>query len=930
MTAADDTPAWEKTTDPWVVWKRCKKGQAEAALARLTTTAPTYFRGATLESGRSSALPFYTTHRLVELSVVRDFGTERVYALDGPERTLWLDGSSEAIHETNDAESLELVEADVPDYVRYFFYFIRGDEGAFVLIETSDEVRSRSAAVDSADDTTDGTDNVPALSLESAQTKARVPITRGLDDEGRWLVDVTVAYEDVLFESTVAVSAGGEIEMITDDPLGSLRGLSTPECPYLGLLPWLDEPTLTEPPGAELMTDRAVTKAVVEILLEDAIGEMNQQVRAGDALLHHFNSQTHTPQPIDQLTRLVAASKAMVIIESDIPFIEDVVAELVDPTDTGGWAVRARAVEGDDLRCQISVNDSGKLFLLSFHTYRSLFDAERVAHDLSLSGGAVLIGCSRADDVPESLRRTTDLVITLPRIDRGRFERIFGQVFRGEPPAGWDAPNADWIRYLVPDDFHTPRRLGLFADDALAMLRDRVQARLSQVTPDVGPGMERLHGMGEARQVAEDLIEDIRAAQSGRIPWSAVDRGLLLIGAPGTGKTTLARAIAKECGVKFVSASAAGWQAAGALDAHLRAMRADFAAARRYAPTILFIDEIDSIGNRETFEGANAIYQTEVVNALLAEIQGIDTTGSVIVIGATNHVEKVDPALRRAGRLDQVVEIPLPSIDGLEQIFDYYLAEFRSDGGELASDVDAHALAEMSFGLTAADVEFFVRGGARRARRENRPTTQADLMAEVTRRPRREDSAPRLTGAEMHRVAVHEAGHAVARLTSSTRGADLTYASIIPRLDGTLGFTASVPTNTRVLTRTTMIERLETLLGGRAAEEVVFGADDIGAGAGGPDTGSDLSVATRFATLIVCQSGLGEDGLLRWTTEPTGDQLAKIDAVMTEAYRSIRTRLQTQRPLLDRVAAALQQRQELSGRELRELATSTDSASPPT
>jgi ATP-dependent Zn protease len=473
------------------------------------------------------------------------------------------------------------------------------------------------------------------------------------------------------------------------------------------------------------------------------------------------------------------------------------------------------------------------------------------------------------------------------------------------------------------------RRLALGPDDALSVLRDRVQARLSQVTPDDGPGLDNLYGIGEARQIAEDLIADIRAAQVEQIPWSVVDKGLLLVGAPGTGKTTLARAVAKECGVKFVVASAAKWQSAGALDEHLRAMRSDFAEARRYAPAILFIDELDSIGSRENLSGPSAVYQTDVINALLEEIQGIGSTDPVIVIGATNYVEKIDPALRRAGRLDQIVEIPLPNVEGLECIFGYHLSRFSASGGALASDIDKRALAELAFGLTGADVEFFVRGAARRARRENRPVDQKDVVAEITRRPRRPDSAPRLTPAEMHRVAVHEAGHTVARLISSTHGVDLTFASIIPRLDGSLGFTAAVPTNTRVLTRQMMVEELETVLAGRAAEEVVFGADQIGGGAGGTSSSSDLAVATNLATLIVCQSGLGADGFLRWTTEPTAEQNEKINELINAAYRNIRSRLQTCRELFDRVAAALEDKQELSGKELRGLATSISAEAAP-
>jgi ATP-dependent Zn protease len=129
----------------------------------------------------------------------------------------------------------------------------------------------------------------------------------------------------------------------------------------------------------------------------------------------------------------------------------------------------------------------------------------------------------------------------------------------------------------------------------------------------------------------------------------------------------------------------------------------------------------------------------------------------------------------------------------------------------------------------------------------------------------------------MRRVAVHEAGHTVARLVSSTRGQDLAFASIAPRLDGSFGFTAAMPVNTRVATQRVLLEELETVLAGRAAEEVVFGADDVGAGAGGPSCDSDLAVATRLATLIVCQSGLSGDGLLRWTAQPNFGQEDKID-----------------------------------------------------
>jgi ATP-dependent Zn protease len=910
MTAAEQTSISEKRTDGWASWEPCDDEQGAQALALLARELPGFFANSTLMSARQSRLSFYQAHRLLELVFVRDHGPERAFVLDGPRGSVWLNGESDPIHDTNAAESLALTKATAADYVRFFFYFLRADEGAFVLIESEEEVGPGGDIGDRDDDET------TVLTLDEARSKARALRIGKPDADGRWATDATVAYGGVLYGASVAVDPGGLIEMTDDDPIGVLGGLMVPQAPCLEL--------------RAQAGDREITEAVVAVLLEDALRELNADTRAGNVLLRHFNPQTQGKKSGEQLTRLLE-SHAVVIIESDIPFVEDVVAQLVALEETARSAVRASALQPgyDDLRCDITVNDRSRLYLLSFHAYRSLFDAERAAHDLSFSNAAVLIGCNRAADVPEPLRRIADSILTFPSIDRRRFARIFASVFDTEPEANWDAEGADWTHFLVPGDFHLARRLALGPDDALSVLRDRVQARISQVTPDDALGLDDLYGMAEARQIAEDMIADIQAAQAEQIPWSAVDKGLLLVGAPGTGKTTLARAIAKECGVKFVSASAAKWQSAGALDEHLRAMRSDFAEARRYAPAILFIDEIDSIGSRENLSGPNAVYQTDVINALLEEIQGIDSTGSVIVIGATNYVDKIDPALRRAGRLDQVVEIPLPNVEGLERIFGYHLSRYRANGGGLAPDIDARALAELAFGLTGADVEFFVRGAARRARRDNRPVSHNDLVAEITRRPRRPDSAPRLTPAERHRVAVHEAGHTVARLISSTAGENLTFASIIPRLDGSLGFTAAVPTNTRVLTRPMMLEELETVLAGRASEEVVFGADEIGAGAGGADTNCDLAVATSWATLIVCQSGLGDDGFLRWTIQPTAEQDKKIDEVINTAYRSVRSRLQAHRTLVDRVTAALEEKQELSGKELRRLAKSVGDAVAP-
>jgi ATP-dependent Zn protease len=311
------------------------------------------------------------------------------------------------------------------------------------------------------------------------------------------------------------------------------------------------------------------------------------------------------------------------------------------------------------------------------------------------------------------------------------------------------------------------------------------------------------------------------------------------------------------------------------------------------------------------------LYQTEVINALLAEVQGMDPEDPVIVVGATNDAERVDPALRRAGRLDQVVAVPLPNVEGLEKIFEHHLRTYR-DAEQVESNVDLHTVAELCLGLTGADVEFFVRGAFRRARHAQRTKiSQEDLLAEVTRRPRRPDSAPVLLPDARHRVAVHEAGHAVATLTSSSGGRDLTFVTIVPRLDGSLGFVASVPKDEHVLTRQALIERIEIALAGRAAEELEYGRDEVGTGAGGPSPTSDLAAATQMATMLVCQAGLGSDGSLLWTAQADEAQLEQVRKVLDAAYRDVCTRISEHKALHERIVAVLEEKQELSGNELR-------------
>jgi AAA+ superfamily predicted ATPase len=912
-------------------WINLDETRAAELLARLRKEWPDVYEGWELQFARYLRPRFYARHAVIEVRIARGDQTRVRYLLDGDDAMLPLEGRSDPIHAANSSEGLMLNAEVVLDYVRFFVFFLRGSDGPFTLLEAELELLPA-----------DGETVTPKL--EELRSRVRPLRIGGQDGQGRFLVPATVAYDGTMWRTTLAISPGGEVEMIDEKDPVALDAARVPQCPYLdppaveeqapaSAIPVAappeedatDQAAPVPPPRPqaleETVSDRETTRAVVSILLADAVRE-----RVGNTLLKRFNSQTQADDPIAQLARFVSGSHPIIIIESDIPFVEDIVGGLLEPElgRKGKPAVdRAKAVSGDDSRCFLDLTgiSAGDYFLISFHAYRSLWDAEWMAHELAIHSSTVLIGCTRQGEVPEPLRRVADLVLTLPRIDRRLFARIFASVFGTPPPANWDRGGPDWTRYLIAADFHAPRRLKLTASQAVQYLRQRVRARLRQVSAVDAPALASLHGLGEARQVAEDLIADIRAAQTGVLPWSAIDRGLLLVGPPGVGKTTLARSIARDCGVRFVVASAANWQAAGGLDVHLRAMRADFNEARRYAPSILFIDEIDSVGSREHLSGPNMQYQTEVINALLEQLQGFHANEPVVVIGATNNAEMVDPALRRAGRLDQTIVIPLPNVASLQRMFGDRLAAHRKEGN-VADDVQERHLAELAFGLTGADVDFFVRGAARRARKRGRAICQEDLVAEVTRRPRGSFDTRRRPPEEMRRSAVHESGHAIAQLTNKGGDNDIALVTIIPRTDGTLGFVATVPREGNGMTRRSALERIETALAGRAAEELVYGADNVGLGAGGPSTSSDLAVATRIATLLVCQSGLGQDGGLHWTSTPTPAQLRQIDRLLKNSYRATLARLRIHRSLLDQLSEALVQEQELDRRQVRAILSS--------
>lgn len=401
-------------------------------------------------------------------------------------------------------------------------------------------------------------------------------------------------------------------------------------------------------------------------------------------------------------------------------------------------------------------------------------------------------------------------------------------------------------------------------------------------TPASIPRLADLHGLGAAKEWAETLIRDLRDFREGRIALSECDRGCLLAGPPGTGKTTLARALAREAGVPFIATSAATWLAHSFLGHVIQAVKADFAAARQNAPSIIFIDEVDGLSDRTAVDPRYRSYWSAFVGSVLEEIDGIQSQPGVIVVGASNNVEAVDRALLRSGRLERVIQIDVPEPGDLAMILRQKL------GSDLPGE-DLMPAALLGLGGTGADVERWVRGARRRARYKGCELTAQDLTAEIC------GGTNELEPDFLFRCAVHEAGHGVAAVV---RGEAI-------EVDISLVKRAAIAGSTRAITREEALtpdaarRMLIYLLAGRAAEEVMLG--EVSGGAGGIEE-SDLAAATRLATRMVASYGLvGPDPLIYWGANLKPPQLpphmfaevrCELNAAYTDAVTLIQQHLQ--------------------------------------
>ncbi len=432
-------------------------------------------------------------------------------------------------------------------------------------------------------------------------------------------------------------------------------------------------------------------------------------------------------------------------------------------------------------------------------------------------------------------------------------------------------------------------------------------------------------GEDEAKENLTEIVEYLHNPEKYKEIGASMPKGILLVGPPGTGKTMLAKAVAGEASVPFFSISGSEFveMFVGMGAAKVRDL---FNQAKEKAPCIVFIDEIDAIGKKRDGSMGGNDEREQTLNQLLTEMDGFEGNNGVIILAATNRPESLDPALTRPGRFDRRVPVELPDLKGREEILKVHAKKIR-----IAEDIDFNKVARMASGASGAELANIVNEAALRAIRDNRKyATQSDLeeSIEVVIAGYQKKNAI-LTDKEKWTVAYHEIGHAMVAALQ-THSAPVQKITIIPRTSGALGYTMQVEEgNHYLMTKEELENKIATLTGGRAAEEVVYNSISTGAS-------NDIEQATKLARGMVTRYGMTDDfdmvALETVTNQYLGGDASlacspqtqalideKVVSLVKTQHEKAISLLKNNREKLDELAKFLYEKETITGEEFMEI-----------
>lgn len=416
-------------------------------------------------------------------------------------------------------------------------------------------------------------------------------------------------------------------------------------------------------------------------------------------------------------------------------------------------------------------------------------------------------------------------------------------------------------------------------------------------------------GLKEVKEELYEIVDSVKNREKYEKMGAKLPRGILFYGPPGTGKTLFAKALAGETKSTFfyVAGSEFTEKYVGVGAKRVREL---FAKARKKAPAIIFIDEIDSIGTKRTTETNSEKDQT--LNQLLTEMDGFKETGNVIVVGATNRIELLDEALKRAGRFDRHIYIGNPDLESRKELF-----EIHTKNKPLDDNVDLLSLAKKTHGFNGADIENIANESALLAIREDRESISQQNLEDALEKVigGLKNKSKKMIEREKQIVSYHEAGHAIAGMLLGVN--KIQKISIIPHGQA-LGFVINLPDEDRYLyTKEDLENEIKVLLAGRIAEEIQFGCCSTGAS-------NDLQKATKIATSMVCDYGMSDKtGLITKDIHSKGNltdiEREAINSILEEIYEQTKELLEDNMYRLTKTAEYLYENEEMDMNDLEEL-----------